>query len=94
MRAAGGTIFAVGLFALCSVLVKRMAMTALSVSALLFGAYGVARFYSFALDGIPNSKFLWVASLECVIAALCLAAFAVAFKNNGANIHRHNCIDS
>ncbi len=94
MRAAGGAIFAVGLFALCGVYWQQIASTALAVSALIFGSYGVARFYSFALDGIPNSKFLWVASLECVIAALCFAALAVVCNNNDAIIQRKKGIDS
>lgn len=94
LRAAGGAIFAVGVCALCSVWVKRMALTALSISALIFGSYAVARFYSFALDGVPNSKFVWVASLEMVIAALCFAAVAVICKHADANSYQEDCSTS
>ena len=87
MRAAGGTIFAVGLLALYSVWAKRLAFTALSVCVLLNGSYAVARFYSFTLDGIPNNGFLWVASLELVIAVVCIAALAVTCKNTSANVN-------
>ncbi len=87
LRAAGGSIFAVGLFVLCSLWLHRMTLTALSVAALIFGSYAAAKFYSFALDGMPNTKFLWVASLELFIAALCVASLAVVCKRDSANIH-------
>ncbi len=94
MRAAGGAIFALGLFSLYSVWVKRLALTALSVAVLIMGSYAVARFYSFTLDGIPNSRFLWVASLELVIAAQCVAALAIGRRIDSAHIHQAKCAES
>lgn len=72
LMAAGSTVLATGVFALLAIVVVRLRSTALVVSALVYGSYGVGRVVSFLVDGVPNTALLSIAVLELVIAAACI----------------------
>ena len=75
MRAAGGAILSLGLLALVAVFANGLRTIALTASAAVYGGYGLARLYSFLVDGVPDRTLVWIAALELVI---CAACFAVA----------------
>lgn len=73
LRAAGGTVLAVGSFALFAVFFPGMRLTAIRMNALVYGAYGISRFFSFIVDGVPNSALVWIALIELAVALVCVA---------------------
>ena len=78
MRAAGGALLAVGLLALAGVVFSRLRMLALTTSAMVYSGYGLARFVSFLMDGMPDQTLVWIALLELVVGAACFAAAAIS----------------
>lgn len=72
VRAAGGPVFAVGLFALTSLFRTQWAGAALATSATLYLAYGLSRSISLVLDGLPSTGMLQVIGLEYAVGLLCL----------------------
>lgn len=81
MRAAGGAILAVGLLALIGVFVVPLRTVALIASAVVYCGYGLARFFSFLVDGVPNPALLWIAALELVMGAACFVAAAAPSRS-------------
>ena len=47
-----------------------------TVGAMVYGAYGISRLISLALDGMPSTSLVGALVIELVIAALCLLALA------------------
>ena len=76
MRAAGEAILAVGLLALIGVFIVGLRTLALTASAVVYSGYGLARLFSFLMDGIPNHALVWITALELVIGAACFTAAA------------------
>lgn len=74
MRAAGGGILMVGLLALAGAFRTAIRDIALTANAAVYSGYGLARIYSFLVDGIPGSTLVWIAALELVLGAACFAS--------------------
>ena len=74
MRAAGGPVLAVGLLALTGLFVRRLQLPALTASAFCYTGYGLARFASLMMDGVPDQMMVWITLLELVVGALCFLA--------------------
>ena len=72
MRAAGGPVLVGGLFALFGAIRLDMAYPALVLSATVYLAYGLARFASVIVDGVPNAAMLQIMGLELAVAAICM----------------------
>jgi hypothetical protein len=72
-RAAGGGLAAVGAVVLLGTVARALTLAAAVLGALVFGAYGVARLLSLALDGRPDSGLLVAGAVELVLAAGCAA---------------------
>lgn len=80
MRAAGGAILAVGLLALIGVFTVGLRTVALTACAVVYSGYGLARLFSFLLDGVPNPALVWITALELVIGAACFTAAVAPSK--------------
>ena len=76
MRAAGGPILAMGLLALAGLFARRLRTLALTASAFFYTGYGLARFASLMVDGVPDMLMVWITLLELVIGAACFMAAA------------------
>ena len=74
MRAAGGSILAVGLLALIGLFVRQLQTLALTASAVFYTGYGLARLASLAVDGVPDQAMVWITALELLVGALCFRA--------------------
>lgn len=78
IRAPGGLLLAGGFMALSALFVHKWMRSALLLSALFYGSYGLARLVSFVLDGMPSEGLVAVTGLELVLGTACLiGAFAV-----------------
>tara|TARA_R110000744_G_scaffold56422_1_gene119037 strand:- start:102 stop:503 length:402 start_codon:yes stop_codon:yes gene_type:complete len=71
IRAPGAGLLASGLLIFSGVFVSRLSFTALVVAMLLYLSYGISRFYSMALDGLPADGIIFVAFLEMAIGLAC-----------------------
>ncbi len=79
LKAAGSTVLMTGILALTAIALVRLRATALIVSALVYGSYGLGRVWSFLADGIPNTALVSIAVLELVIAAACIVVLSRYF---------------
>ena len=71
VRAPAAMLLAAGGFILASVAVARWRPAAIRVSAAVYLTYGLARLYSLAVDGAPDSILLMAAAAELVIGGIC-----------------------
>lgn len=76
MRASGGPVLMVGLFALISLARTQWAAAALTASATLYLVYGLSRCVGLFIDGIPGDALLQVIGLEFAVGLLCLYALS------------------
>jgi len=72
-RAPGGLLLGAGLVMAWGAFSSHMAYTALVLSSLIYGAYGVSRVLSMVLDGIPHANLVAATGLEIVLAIVGLA---------------------
>lgn len=70
MRGMGGLLFTLGLFVAGGAFFERIKGTALILSALIFGAFSVFRFFGVLLDGIPSESILMALAIEVIFAAM------------------------
>lgn len=70
MRGAGGGLLAGGLLIGLGALIKRLLLTSIAVSVVLYLGYGLARVVSMWLDGMPGQSLVIVAALELTIGVL------------------------
>jgi len=73
LKAPMGILLAAGLFMFVGVVKARFVVPSLAVAALIYLSYGLSRFASMAIDGVPHSGLVAAAAIELVIGALCLA---------------------
>ncbi|MEQ9490467.1 MAG: DUF4345 domain-containing protein [Alphaproteobacteria bacterium] len=72
VRASGGVLVGAGGLIFAGLFISGLASTSLTIAAVLYGAYGVSRMVSMALDGMPAEGLVWAAVLELFMAALYL----------------------
>lgn len=70
VRAPGGALLALGALIVAGAFLPRITYTASLVAALVYGAYGLSRLVSMAIDGMPGSGLVITAGLELVIGAV------------------------
>lgn len=68
VRAPGGLLLIAGVYLLHQAFVSRHLRLALIIGASVFGAYGMARLLSFALDGVPSTSLIVATVVELAIA--------------------------
>ena len=76
IRAPGGLLLACAVGMLLGALRPRFTRDGLRLGAMVYGAYGISRLISLALDGMPSTSLVGALVIELVIAALCLLALA------------------
>lgn len=74
VRASGGLLLGCGIVVILAAFRPSMRRQALSLSALVFLAYGLARLASMGLDGMPSSSLVASTGIELVVGALCALA--------------------
>ncbi|MCA8892706.1 MAG: DUF4345 family protein [Hyphomonas sp.] len=84
MRAAGGPILAIGLLALAALFARRFRAVALTASAFFYTGYGLARFASLMVDGVPDQMMVWITLLELVVGAACFIGAASSQRRGAA----------
>ncbi|ATC24764.1 DUF4345 domain-containing protein [Caulobacter vibrioides] len=84
MRAAGGAILAVGLLALIGVFTVALRTVALTACAVVYSGYGLARLFSFLVDGVPNPALVWITALELVMGTACFVAAAAPSRSRAS----------
>lgn len=69
VRAPGGALLACGAIVLAGVFVPRLRDPATIIAATVYGAYGISRLVSMAVDGMPAPGLVGAAGLEIVLGA-------------------------
>ncbi len=87
VRAPGGALFATGVLILTGAFARRLAFTSTVVSACLYLSYGLSRFLSMAIDGMPAQGLIQAAVLEVAIGLVCAFAL-VRYRENEKAISR------
>lgn len=74
-RSEGGALLACGILVVSGAFVQKLTYSALLISVVLYASYGLARFFSIAIDGMPEYNLLYTAVLEIVLGGLSAIAF-------------------
>ena len=85
IRGVGGVLLIGGLVTLLGAFVTRLRPISLHVSAVIFSGIVLGRLISFALEGIPSTEIVRIASVEavfCVLTVFCVAKMYLR-KENG-----------
>lgn len=70
VRAPGGLLLIAGVYLLHQAFLSRRLQLALVVGAAVFGAYGMSRLLSVALDGVPSTSLIAATAVELAIAII------------------------
>lgn len=84
IRGVGGVLLVGGLVTMLGVFVARLRPISLHVGAVIFSGIVLGRLISFALEGIPSTEIVRIASVEsffCVLTIFCLADMYLRKKN-------------
>ena len=73
VRAPGGALLALGALVVAGAFAPRLRYPATMIAAAVYGAYGLSRLLSMAIDGMPAPALVLVAGLEITIGAVNLA---------------------
>ena len=85
IRGVGGVLLVGGLVTMLGVFMARLRPISLHVGAVIFSGIVLGRLISFALEGIPSTEIVRIASVEsffCVLTIFCLADMYLR-KENG-----------
>lgn len=74
MRGPGAVILGCGILIISGVFVSKITFTALVLSTLLYGAYGIARMVSLVVDGTPGTSIIAAMIAEFIIAGASASA--------------------
>lgn len=74
MRGPGAVILGCGILIVSGVFVSEITFTALVLSTLLYGAYGIARMLSLVVDGTPGTSIIAAMIAEFIIAGVSASA--------------------
>jgi len=80
VRASGGALVGVGGLILAGLCSPNLVPFSLSVSAVVYGAYGVSRLVSMVIDGLPHPGIIGATAFELVVAACCLLVLVRGFN--------------
>lgn len=81
LKASAGALFVAGLLMLLGVFRARLTFVSLVAAAAIYLAYGLSRFLSIAIDGIPHSSLVGAAIFEIAIGVACLLALLSELKS-------------
>lgn len=70
LKAPAGILFVAGLTILAGAIRSRFTPTSMKIAAVLYLSFGVSRFSSFAIDGVPSESLVAAAVLEVAIGAI------------------------
>lgn len=70
-------MLAAGLFILGAIFVRSQTDTALWLAALIYLSYGVSRFASMIVDGVPAAGLVQAASLEFTVGLACAVVLVI-----------------
>ena len=85
IRAPGGLLAASGIMILVGAFRDRLRASAVQLTTLVYGAFGLARLVSMALDGMPASSITAAASLELIVAFIGLVILRRAHMQRTAS---------
>lgn len=74
LKASAGPLFIAGLLMLMGVFRTKLTFVSLAAATVIYLAYGLSRFLSMAVDGVPHSGLVDAAIFEIAIGAICLFA--------------------
>jgi len=74
LKAPAGMLLVAGLMMLAGVFRSHLTKTSLVIAAAVYLSYGLSRFASIAVDGMPHSGLVEAAIVEIAIGAACLLA--------------------
>lgn len=83
LKAPAGMLLVAGLLMLAGVFRSQLTTTSLVTAAAVYLSYGLSRFASIAVDGMPHSGLVEAAIVEIAIGAVCLFALLpdlISFK--------------
>ena len=72
IRASSGALLAYGIFILTGVFIDQLRFTAIVLSTLLFLSYGLSRFVSVFIDGMPVNSLIGAGVIEILVGLFCL----------------------
>lgn len=74
LKASAGPLFVAGLLMLSGVFRAKLTFVSLAAATAIYLAYGLSRFLSIAVDGVPHSGLVGAAIFEISIGVICLLA--------------------
>ena len=77
LKAPAGLLLAAGLFILGAIFVRSQTDTALWLAALIYLSYGVSRFASMIVDGVPAAGLVQAAALELTVGLACAVVVVI-----------------
>lgn len=80
VRASGGALVGVGGLILAGLCSPKLVSFSLSVSTVMYGAYGMSRLLSMVIDGLPHPGIIGATAVELIVAAWCLLVLVRGFK--------------
>jgi len=72
LKAPAGMLLSAGMLMFAGVFRPRCAAISLATATAVYLSYGLSRFLSIAMDGIPHESMVGAAGVEIVIGAICL----------------------
>jgi glucan phosphoethanolaminetransferase (alkaline phosphatase superfamily) len=81
LKASAGALFVAGLLMLLGVFRATLTFVSLVAAAAIYLAYGLSRFLSIAIDGIPHSSLVGAAIFEIAIGVACLLTLLSELKS-------------
>ncbi|MEM9272060.1 MAG: DUF4345 domain-containing protein [Cyanobacteria bacterium P01_F01_bin.143] len=72
IRASSGALLAYGIFILTGAFIDQLRFTAIILSTLLFLSYGLSRFASVVIDGMPVDSLIGAGVIEILVGLFCL----------------------
>jgi len=74
VRAPGGALLVLGAMMLAGVFVKSFAFASTAIATAVYLAYGFARLFSIASDGLPGPGLLAATAFELIVGGMCALA--------------------
>ena len=75
IRASSGFLFASGILILTGAFASQLTFTSIVLSTVLYLSYGLSRFTSITIDGMPVTSLVQAALIEIVVGLFCLFGF-------------------
>jgi len=85
LKAPAGVLLVAGLLMLAGVFRSQLTAVSLTAATTIYLGYGLSRFLSIALDGVPHSGLVDAAILEIAIGGICLIALLSGLNRRNAH---------